>query len=355
MVSPLTHQLAAALATPILLLIFRRPDTTRHVFNAIRQARPARLYVAADGPRPGHPTDALRCAEARAIVQEVDWPCEVFTLFQEKNLNCGLAPVTAMNWFFEQESEGIILEDDCVPAPSFFRFCAELLARYRDDARVMHIGGNNFGSEAQQAPPPDAPSYYFSTQRNSWGWATWRRAWQLYDYYLTDFHTVAAAGKLDEAFSGPLERRYRLGKMAGVLALPPPPDVWDYQWEYTIARHKGLYIVPAVNLVGNIGFGHDSTHTHDGYDVMGSLPTRDLSSPLRHPAQVAQDRRRDNRRFNEFLLGRMVAIIRRLFAGQRPFSAGLQSPRPQLSQPTPPTPSSYKHSDCLSASGPPGG
>jgi hypothetical protein len=268
-------------------------------------------------------------------VQEVDWPCQVFTLFQEENLNCGLAPVTAMNWFFEHEPEGIILEDDCVPAPSFFRFCAELLARYRDDTCVMHIGGNNFGSEAKRLPGPDEPSYYFSTQRNSWGWATWRRAWQLYDYHLTDFRRVVAAGELNGTFTGPLEKRYRLGKMAGVLALPQPPDVWDYQWEYTIARHHGLYIVPAVNLVGNIGFGHDSTHTHDGGDVMGSVEARDLPFPLRHPAQVAQDRRRDNRRFNEFLFGRVATLVRRLFAGQKPMAAGLQSPKQPKATPRP--------------------
>ena len=325
------------LTTPVLLMVFSRPDTTRRVFEALRRARPARLYVAADGPRPGHPTDAARCAETRALVQDVDWPCEVFTLFQDENLNCGRAPVAAINWFFAHETAGIILEDDCVPAPSFFPFCAELLARYRDDARVMHIGGNNFGSEAQGPQDPAAPSYYFSTQRNSWGWATWRRAWQLYDYHLTDFRRVAAAGELNDAFTGPLEKRYRLGKMAGVLALPQPPDVWDYQWEYTIARHHGLYIVPAVNLVGNIGFGGDSTHTHDGGDALGALPARDVAFPLRHPARVAQDRRRDNRRFNEFLWGRVAAMARRVFAGQKPVAAGLQSPkqaaRPATSQP----------------------
>jgi hypothetical protein len=316
-----------ALATPVLLLIFSRPDTTQRVFETIRQARPTRLYVAADGPRPGHPTDAVRCAETRAVVHAVDWPCEVFTLFQEENLNCGLAPVTAMNWFFEHEPEGIILEDDCVPSPSFFQFCAELLARYRDDARVMHIGGNNFGSEANKPLGPNDPSYHFSTQRNSWGWATWRRAWQLYDYHLTDFERVKASGELDTTFTGPLEKRYRLSKMAGVLALPQPPDVWDYQWEYTIARHQGLYIVPAVNLVGNIGFGNGSTHTHDGDDVMSAVPARDLVFPLRHPAAVTQDRKRDNRRFNEFLMSRLSTIARRLFAGQKPVASGLQSPK----------------------------
>lgn len=318
---------AETFPTPVLLLIFSRPDTTRRVFETIRRARPARLYVAADGPRPGHPTDAARCQETRAVVQDVDWPCEVFTLFQEQNLNCGLAPVTAMNWFFEHEPEGIILEDDCVPAPSFFPFCAELLARYRHEERVMHIGGNNFGSEASKVLGPDSPSYYFSSQRNSWGWATWRRAWQLYDYHLTGFQEAVKSGFLNDTFTGPLERRYRLGKLAGVLALPQPPDVWDYQWEYTIARHHGLYIVPAVNLVGNIGFGNDSTHTHDSGDEMAAVPARDLTFPLRHPARVAQDRRRDNRRFNEFLLGRVAAVFRRMLRGQRPVAAGLQSPQ----------------------------
>ncbi|HEX8328297.1 MAG TPA: nucleotide-diphospho-sugar transferase [Hymenobacter sp.] len=323
------------LATPVLLLVFNRPDTTRQVFEAIRRARPARLYVAADGPRPAHPTDAARCAETRAVTQDVDWPCEVHTLFHERNLNCGLGPLTALNWFFEHEPEGIVLEDDCVPSPSFFWFCADLLARYRDDARVMHIGGNNFGSEARKPGAPGEPSYHFSTQRNSWGWATWRRAWQLYDYHLTGFREAVAAGALDHAFGGPLEKRYRLGKMAAVLDLPSPPDVWDYQWEYAIARHRGLYVVPAVNLVGNIGFGHDSTHTHDGGDAMGAVPARDLAFPLRHPARVAPDRRRDKRRFQEFLLGRVAAVVRRVLAGQKPVAAGLQSPKqPQrISQP----------------------
>lgn len=315
-----------ALQTPVLLIVFSRPDTARRVFDTIRQARPTRLYVAADGPRPHHPTDALRCAETRAIVDEVDWPCEVKTLFQSENLNCGLAPVAAMNWFFSHETEGIILEDDCVPAPSFFGFCEELLIRYRDDNRVMHIGGNNFGSEARQPLASGTASYHFSTQRNSWGWATWRRAWSLYDYHLTDFHQMVKGGFLDATFSSRLEKRYRLGKMESVLHLPQPADVWDYQWEYTIAVNSGLYIVPAVNLVGNIGFGNNSTHTHDGDDMMGAVTATDLPLPLCHPKYVVLDRRRDRRRFNEFLYSRVTAIARRIFSGRKPM---LTAPDPQ--------------------------
>ncbi|MBC8085601.1 MAG: nucleotide-diphospho-sugar transferase [Hymenobacter sp.] len=326
MLKPSVTSPDAALDTPVLLLIFSRPDTTRRVFDTIRQARPTRLYVAADGPRPHHPTDAARCAETRAVAQAVDWPCEVFTLFQEQNLNCGLGPITALNWFFSHEEEGIILEDDCVPAPSFYPFCQELLARYRHDTRVMHIGGNNFGSEARGPQPSGATSYHFSTQRNSWGWATWRRAWSLYDYQLTGFREAVRTGALDGIFSGPLEKRYRLAKMAAVLALPQPADVWDYQWEYTIAMHSGLYIVPAVNLVGNIGFGNHSTHTHDNADTMAAVAATDLPFPLRHPAYVRQDRPRDRQRFREFLGSRVAAIVRRIFAGQRPVAGNLQSP-----------------------------
>lgn len=322
-----TPALTEAFSTPVLLLIFRRPDLTRRVLEVLRQVRPTRLYVAADGPRPGHLTDERQCTEARQVLKEVDWPCQVVTLFQEQNLNCGLGPVTALNWFFAHEEEGIILEDDCVPSASFFPFCAELLARYRHEEQVMHIGGNNFGSEARRPLAPDAPSYHFSTQRTSWGWATWRRAWQRYEYHMPDFHAVAASGGLDAAFSGRLEKRYRLAKMAGVLALPQPPDVWDYQWEYAIARHQGLYIIPAVNLVGNLGFGGDSTHTHDAQDTLGMLPAQELPFPLRHPVHVVADRRRDNRRFNDFLLGRCAAVLRRLVSGVFPLARGLQSPR----------------------------
>ncbi|GGF01606.1 nucleotide-diphospho-sugar transferase [Hymenobacter cavernae] len=321
-------QPGTALQAPILLLIFNRPDTTRRVFDTIRKARPTRLYVAADGPRANHPTDAARCAATRAVVSEVDWPCEVFTLFRTENLNCGVAPATAMDWFFSHEEEGIILEDDCVPAPSFFRFCEELLARYRHDTRVMHIGGNNYGSEARQPLDPNGPSYYFSGQRNSWGWATWRRAWSLYDYHQKDFHKLVAEGAFDGVFSSRLEKRYRLGKMESVFHLPQPADVWDYQWEYTIAVNSGLYIVPAVNLVGNIGFGDDSTHTFDAGDLFGTVSSSDLTFPLRHPDHVMVDYQRDKRRFNEFLFSRITAKVRRVLTRSPQKAAQYMTPKP---------------------------
>ncbi|GAB2779028.1 hypothetical protein HNQ93_001558 [Hymenobacter luteus] len=327
---------AAPLHTPVLLLIFNRPATTRRVFEAIRRARPRRLYIAADGPRATHPEDAARCAAARAEVARVDWPCEVFTLFRTSNLNCGVGPASALNWFFEHEEAGIILEDDCVPAPSFFRFCEELLAHYRHDTRVLHIGGNNFSREARRPQPAGADSYFFSTQVNSWGWATWRRAWRLYDFHLSQYHRLAAQGKLRGLYSSWLENRYRLGKIRSVVGLPQPPDVWDYQWHFTVAAHSGLCIVPAVNLVGNIGFGEQGTHTLDATDAFADIPTTDLAFPLQHPAFVLPDRRRDQQRFREFLWGRLAAKARRLAARLLPRPSG-PPPAPVSSPPVPHT------------------
>ncbi|GGG32996.1 nucleotide-diphospho-sugar transferase [Hymenobacter glacieicola] len=326
----------APLQTAVLLLIFNRPDTTRQVFEAVRRARPPRLYVAADGPRATHPTDAATCAAARAVVADVDWPCQVFTLFRTTNLNCGVGPATALDWFFQHEEAGIILEDDCVPAPSFFRFCEELLLRYRHDTRVLHIGGNNFSREARRPRPTGADSYYFSTQVNSWGWASWRRAWQLYDFHLRDYPQLAAEGKLRGLYSSWLENRYRLSKISSLVGLPQPPDVWDYQWHFTIVAHAGLCIVPAVNLVGNIGFGEQGTHTLDATDEFANVPTTDLTFPLRHPAFVLADRRRDQQRFREFLWGRLEAKARRLLARVVPETPA--APAVPVSSSPPPVP-----------------
>lgn len=314
------------LTTPVLLLLFNRPDTTRRVFAAVRQARPKRLYIAADGPRPTHPTDVALCAEARSIVGEIDWPCEVFTLFRSTNLNCGLGPATAIDWFFRAEEEGIILEDDCVPSPSFFTFCEELLTRFRSDTRIMHIGGNNFSREACHSQQEGADSYFFSTQVNSWGWATWRRAWQLYDFHLTRFQHLHDQGYLEGKYSSWLETRYRLSKIQEVRHLPQPPDVWDYQWHFAVLAHSGLCIVPAVNLVGNIGFGELGTHTLDAQDQQANQPASDLAFPLQHPAQVLQDKRRDRQHFREFLLSRVAIKARKMLS--RPRTASVPAPAP---------------------------
>jgi len=242
--------------TPILLIVFNRPDATQRVFDAIRLAQPKRLFVAADGPRPDRPGDPEKCVAARDIVKRVDWDCEVKTLFQDKNLGCGLGPVTAINWFFENVEEGIILEDDCLPHPDFFRFCEELLDYYRENERIMHISGDNF----QYGRKRGNASYYFSTYTHNWGWATWRRAWKCYDFYCTSEE----------------HRKH----------------AWDAQWEISARNRGGLAILPNVNLVSNIGFGPDATHT-TALARYANLPTQSLSFPLVHPKRLLPNKAAD--------------------------------------------------------------
>ncbi|MFC6222988.1 nucleotide-diphospho-sugar transferase [Hymenobacter artigasi] len=307
--------LPAEPSAPVLLILFNRPQATRQVFEAIRQAQPARLYVAADGPRPTRPTDAALCAETRALVLAgVDWPCEVRTLFRDENLGCGQGPATAIGWFFRAESEGIILEDDCLPTASFFRFCAELLQRYRHDSRVMHLSGNNLAHEARLPVASGADSYYFSGRVHSWGWATWRRAWQHFDFHLALLPTLRRRGALPDVYPHWLERQYWLRKFDAVRTGPQPPHIWDYQWHFAVAANGGLAIVPAVNLVTNIGFGDNATHTFAPHDQHAHPQAHELAFPLRHPPVVLRDTRRDARHFREHLAGRAGAAVRRLLA-----------------------------------------
>ena len=321
----------AELAAPVLLLWFNRPGLSRRVFAAVRAARPARLYVAVDGPRPDRPAEAALCAATRAVVEEgVDWPCEVHTLFRAENLGCSRGVSGAIHWFFEQEPEGIILEDDCLPTPGFFRFCQELLTRYRHDTRVMHVGGNNLAPEAEQPEAAAGEAYHFSGQVQSWGWATWRRAWQHYDFHYDQLPALRRRGTLPGMYPSWLERTYWLRKFEAMRTGPQPPHTWDYQWHFTVAANSGLAIVPAVNLVTNIGFGDDATHTFDPHDRLAQLSTGELAWPLRHPVLVLRDWARDHRQFRQYLLERVWVKVGRLLRRLRPSRAAASRTTPPL-------------------------
>ena len=288
---------AGKFETPVLFIIFNRPDTTRKVFEAIRSVKPSRLYVAADGPRPEVPSDVEKCREAREIVKGVDWDCEVKTLFRETNLNCGRAPSSAFTWFFSHEPEGIILEDDCLPSRSFFFFCQDLLQRYRHDTRIMHIGGNNFLNGWKH---DGNYSYYFSRNGHIWGWATWRRAWNFFDFRIKLYEKVKRKGFFNGFFLSPLEKFYRLRKFDKTVAKGDEVDWWDYQWDFARFVNSGLAIVPEKNLVKNIGFGTDATHTINGSSHSAGLEALDIGMPLRHPPFVIRDIESDRRYFNHF-------------------------------------------------------
>ena len=310
----------AELTAPVLLLWFNRPELARRVLAAVRAARPARLYLAVDGPRPDRPAEAARCAATRAVVEDVDWPCEVHTLFRAENLGCSRGVSGAIHWFFEHEPEGIILEDDCLPTPGFFHFCQELLTRYRHDARVMHIGGNNLSPDAEHPAAAAHEAYHFSGQVQSWGWATWRRAWQHYDFHYQQLPELRRRGALPGMYPSRLERTYWLRKFEAMRTGPQPPHTWDYQWHFTVAANSGLAIVPAVNLVTNIGFGADATHTFDLHDRLAHLSTGELRWPLQHPPLVLRDWARDHRHFRQYLAERarvkVGRLLRRLLPGR---------------------------------------
>jgi hypothetical protein len=269
--------------TPILFVVFNRPDTASIVFEEIRKLRPTKLYVAADGPRPNRPADIEGCRLTREVVTHVDWPCEVKTLFQEKNLGCKYGVYTAFDWFFKHEEEGIILEDDDLPDPSFFPFCQELLEKYRTDERVMHISGNNFLPKNKNYTGTD--SYYFSRISHIWGWATWRRAWKHYDVELTSWPTVKESRLLNRIFSnnavtfmwGKYFQKYYERRV----------NSYDGQWVYACLVNGGFCINPSVNLVSNIGFGNNATHTTaDARDDFANLPTEPIIFPLSHPEKI---------------------------------------------------------------------
>ncbi len=276
---------ARALRSPVLFLVFNRPESTREVFGAIRSARPPRLYIAADGPRVGRSGEAQLCNAVRDIAASVDWPCEVKTLFRETNLGCKLGVADGISWFFSHEDEGIILEDDVLPVPTFFAFCDEMLERYRNDARVSMISGCNLISS--HFTPKH--SYFFSRYSHIWGWASWRRAWQHYDVAMATWPAWRDAGGLNElpGVSRLFKRHWR--KLFDAV-YDGKIDTWDYQWTFAIWRMGGLTVLPAVNQTYNLGFSADATHTTHGMPeyVLASRPGQ-LKFPLTEPDAVERN------------------------------------------------------------------
>jgi hypothetical protein len=266
----------------VLFLVFNRPDTTRRVFEAIRAARPPRFYVAADGPRGNHPDDARLCEETRRVATGVDWPCEVKVLFRDTNLGCKRGASGGIDWFFEHEEEGIVLEDDVLPLSSFFPFCEELLARYRQDPRVSMISGCNL--IASHFQPQE--SYLFVKYGHIWGWASWRRAWTNFDIEMKLWPSWRDGGGLRRLSPNdrPFQAYWRdtLDRAHGGQI-----DTWDYQWQIACWRASQLAVQPAVNLTRNIGFRPGATHTSsDEPDFVRASIPREMTFPLRHPHNV---------------------------------------------------------------------
>jgi hypothetical protein len=283
--------------TPVAFIVFNRPEKTARVFAEIAQAKPRKLFVIADGPRPHCLRDVAQCSAVRKIIDQVDWECEVLQNYSEVNLGCGRRPATGISWVFEHVEEAIILEDDCVPRPTFFRFCEELLEKYRDDWRVMMIGGFNM------YPNRSPYSYRFSrVPACVGGWAAWRRAWQYWDGQMTLWPLLRDTPWLLDIMEDPraiaswqkiFERAYTESSHA---------DYWDYQWMFACWAQSGLAILPTtVNLLSNIGFDAEATHTKSANDSRANLPTGEMIFPLQHPPYMMRDRETDHIRLSGHL------------------------------------------------------
>jgi hypothetical protein len=260
--------------TPILFLVFNRPANTQKVFEAIKSIKPTKLYIAADGPRKVFPEDYKRCNQVRKIVSDINWNCQLKTLFRKNNLGCRHAISSAIDWFFEREEEGIILEDDCLPDISFFKFCREMLEIYRNDNRIAMISG----SSLYQGNNLDT-SYYFTKYPVIWGWASWSRVWKNYNVNMsTTCHNTYELIK-NNSYTHNSRKFWKYSFNATAKGYI---DTWDYQFVYTCWKHGMTCIAPGINLISNIGFGTDSTNT---VFSNSNLPqeTMAMKFPLTHP------------------------------------------------------------------------
>jgi len=268
---------------PVLLTIFNRPDKTRAVIENLRQIKPKRLFVVADGPRSSRPEDMEKCRLARQEATNVDWECDLKTRFHDRNIGCDLAVSSAIDWFFRNVEYGIILEDDGVPQPQFFTFCGELFDRYANDLRIMQI------SSASPCNPRQHPyDYHFShTFRCAGTWGTWRRAWthftrDLGRYGDDEAFTIVKSCHADHAVIRQQFRKFSAFKK-GVF------NNWDFQWNMACFAQNGLCVVPEKNLILNIGFDEESTHTRKTEPTYDGLEPQPIRFPLRHPPFIYAD------------------------------------------------------------------
>jgi hypothetical protein len=277
------------LKTPVLLVAHRRPQETSRVVEAVLGTKPERVFIATDGPRADVSTDVADCARVREMLREASWPGDVRYLAQEENLGARRMMPTAIDWAFREVDRLIILEDDCLPHRTFFRFCGELLERYQAEPKVMDVAGTN------PAPWRGGPSFRFSTYGSIWGWATWAASWRHFwqARKLVDDRSVDLQSVVDPAWREPEERDFWEAKFREVRN--GHPSAWDYEWLLARSLRGGLAAMPRRNLVTNIGFGRTASTTATGYNhPIGQLRSRRMAFPLIEPDGLRADRRLDD-------------------------------------------------------------
>jgi len=278
------------LKTPVLLITFNRPEHTRKVFETVKQQQPSRLFVFQDAPREGNPNDEEKCRAVKAIFEEpMDWECDLKMLTPGENLGCGKGPATAITWFFENVEEGIILEDDCLPHPDFFEFCEILLEKYRHNPKISFIGGSSFQKSSKKYPY----SYYFgSGYYGTWGWATWKRIWRNFDYYLQTIDKKLMYQLIQQYFKEPRQREYWKEIFYHVKKDRFNDTCWDYQFYFSVWKNNLLAIIPYYNLITNIGYDENGTHTTSDKHPAANIETKSIF-PLKHPKSIKLNIRAD--------------------------------------------------------------
>lgn len=267
--------------TPVLFLVYNRPEYTKKVFEAIRKVRPEKLFISADGPRLGKIGDTKLCEETRKIIGQVDWSCEVKTIFRDKNLGCKLGMIGGISWFFEHVEEGIILEDDCLPNESFFIFCEILLNKYRNKDKVMMISGSN---PATSVVLKD--DYFFSRFYHIWGWATWKRAWEKFDINISNWQRLKKEKFLESIFPNNLKNQLFIGRMFDDAYGNEKCSVWSLQWTYACLVNNAFAILPRCNLINNIG----PIGTHEMNHNQLFLETKEVDfNNFSHPREIKID------------------------------------------------------------------
>lgn len=302
-------------STPVLIVAFNRPDYLAQTFERVREAKPPRLYLAVDGARVDRDNEAERVAECQQFVKKVDWECNVYTLFRKENVGCGFGPATAIEWAFEKEDALIVLEDDCVAENSFFRFCDEMLERYKDDNRVWLISGRGHHPEYPFFKEYD---YIFSHYGHTWGWATWKRCWKRFDLKMKDFPLWKALGGANNVMTTKAERRFYNKWYNSIFCNIDKVILhsWDAQWLYAYQKEGGLAIVPSKNQVHNVGVM--GTHSIAKSSLL-DLPSCPLHFPLRHPEYVIALSDYEKYHFNHHIkkinpncISRAIKYLRRL-------------------------------------------
>ena len=287
---------------PILLVVFNRPAITEQVFNRIKEMKPKYLFISADAPRDGVVGEREKCEQTRKMVELIDWECDVKRNYADTNMGADRRMVTAIDWFFKNVEEGIIFEDDCLPSKSFFSYCEQMLTRYRDDEKIMHISGDNF----QFGQTRNDADYYFSRYAQTWGWATWRRAWQKFDWNISVWPEFLSSNKIDNIFADNKQKKYWLRFLQDIYN--KKYNFWDAKWVFAVWQNNGLAIIPSKNLISNIGYGNDATHTKV-FCKLADVKSEELFIE-RHPKEINVDIEADKITFANYY---ETSFINKLF------------------------------------------